>query len=125
MDDITAPVATLVGALLGAAGLWFANRLLGKAAFQTAINHGFKELTDQLQEERRGLMAELSAERMANSAERSQMRGEISNLRQVVESLKNVLRMNGLPIPEDAYHGSGAEAVHVLPPNADLEPTNG
>lgn len=114
MEDWSNTVIGTVGAVVGAFGLWVANRMLGKAAFQTAINSGFKELLDQLQEERRALMAELSAERMANSTERTQMRGEISNLRQVVESLKNVLRANGIPVPADIYQVPATDDVHVL-----------
>jgi hypothetical protein len=114
MEDWSNTVIGAVVAAIGAFGLWVANRMLGKAAFQTAINAGFKELLDQLQEERRVLMAELSAERTANSTERTQMRGEIRNLRQVVESLKNVLRSNGIPVPEVNHLTPGAEEVHVL-----------
>lgn len=114
VEDVSDAILATVGAATGALGLWLANRLLGKAAFQTAINHGFKELTDQLQEERRQLMGELSAERIASSAERSQLRGEVSELRQVIESLKSLLRHHGIEIPEN-LHKAGPEAVIQLP----------
>ena len=97
---ILAAAATAIGAALGAFGLWLANRMLGKAAFQTAINSGFAALTDQLQEERASTLRQLQDERIAWSAERAQMRGEIINLTQAVESLKALLRRNGLDIPE-------------------------
>lgn len=111
VEDWSAGIVAAASAGLGACGLWLANRMLGKAAFQTAINSGFKELLDQLQEERRVLMAELSSERIANSTERTQMRGEIANLRQVVESLKNVLRDNGIPVPENLFQGRPSDAI--------------
>lgn len=98
-----APIVAVVSATLGAFGLWLANRMLGKAAFQTAINSGFDKLTDQLQEERAALLKERNEERVAWAAERAQLRGEIINLTQAVESLKAYLRRNGLDIP-DVYH---------------------
>lgn len=97
---ILAAGLTLAGAALGAFGLWLANRMLGKAAFQTAINAGFKDLTDQLQEERKSMFAERTAERLAWASERAQLRGEIINLTQAVESLKALLRRRGIDVPE-------------------------
>jgi cation transport regulator ChaB len=97
------PLTALVGLVsagLGAFGLWLANRMLGKAAFQTAINAGFKDLTDQLQEERKDLQSRWDAERVAWAAERAQLRGEIINLTQAVESLKSLLRRRGIDVPE-------------------------
>lgn len=98
-----APLVGSMTALIGALGLWLANRMLGKAAFQQAINSGFKELTESLQEERAALLAERDGERLAWAAERAQLRGDIINLTQAVESLKAYLRRNGLEIP-DVYH---------------------
>ncbi len=88
--------------------------MLGKAAFQTAINSGFKGLLDQLQEERALLLAQLAAERLSWSAERAQTRGEIINLTQAVESLKNLLRRKGLEVP-DLHHE--APDYEILPPS--------
>jgi hypothetical protein len=45
----------MIGAALGGFGLWLANRMLGKAAFQNAINDGFAKLTNEIQEERDAL----------------------------------------------------------------------
>lgn len=94
-------------AILGGCGLWLANRLMGKAAFQTAINNGFKGLLDELQEDRKRLLETLDAERKAFANERlhaageaAQLRGDILNLTQVIESLKAQLRLHGIPIPE-------------------------
>jgi hypothetical protein len=96
---VLASIAAIFGAALGAFGLWLANRMLGKAAFQTAINTGFKELTDQLQEERRLMREEQAAERLAAASAQAQLRGDIINLTQVIEGLKKILRENGIPVP--------------------------
>ncbi len=100
-----------VSAALGAFGLWLANRMLGKAAFQTAINSGFKDLVDQLQEERKAsqdiihsMRQEWDAERITTAAERAQLRGEIINLTQTVESLKSWFRTQGIPVPRSKAH---------------------
>jgi hypothetical protein len=100
-------LVTSAAAFIGAIGLWFANRVMGRAAFQQAINSGFKELVDGLQEERKELTAKLNEletkydKVQADSlAERAQLRGEIINLTQVVVSLENLLRDNGVPVPE-------------------------
>jgi hypothetical protein len=94
-------LAGLATATVGGFGLWLANRLLGKAAVQSSLNASFKDFTDQLQEERKEMVAERTAERLAWAAERAQLRGEIINLTQAVESLKAHLRRAGLAIPED------------------------
>lgn len=93
-------VAGFLGAVVGACGLWLANRLMGKAAFQSAINDGFAKLTDQLQEERDGYRKALDAERLTWAGERATLKGEIRNLMQAIESLKAELRRHGVPIPE-------------------------
>lgn len=105
------PVLATLSAVLGAFGLWLANRMLGKAAFQTAINAGFKDLTDQLQEERQAMLKERTEERLAWAAERAQLRGEIINLTQAVESLKNLLRRNGIEVP---MSNSGPSAAMTI-----------
>ena len=97
---LLAAASAVMGAALGALGLWLANRLLGKAAFQTAINDGFAKLTEQLQEERDGYRRSLDAERLSWAGERATLRGEIRNLMQSIESLKSALRRHGVPIPE-------------------------
>lgn len=95
-----AAISAACTAVLGAIGLWLANRLMGKAAFQQAINAGFKALLDEVQADRTALRSELDAERVRSSAERAQLRGEIINLTQTVESLKALLRSHGVPIPD-------------------------
>src|SRR5882757_4059660 len=42
-------------AAVGAFGLWLANRMLGKAAFQTAINAGFRGLLEEVNADRAAL----------------------------------------------------------------------
>lgn len=104
---LLAAMSAVVGAVMGSLGLWLANRMMGKAAFQTAINDGFAKLTKELQEERDGYRAELVAsrsawaeERVIWSADRASLKGEIRNLMQSIESLKSVLRGHGIPIPD-------------------------
>lgn len=114
--------ATAVGAALGACGLWLANRLLGKAAIQAQLNLQFKDFTDQLQEERAEMKKAWDAERaswrdekVAWAGERAQLRGEIINLTQSIESLKSLLRRNGIDVP----------VVHRPAPDFDVIPGGG
>lgn len=95
-----AALAGMVGAALGAFGLWLANRMLGKAAVQQALNASFKEFTDQLQEERKNLLEERAGERLAWAKRDAELRGEIINLIQTIESLKALLRRNGIDVPD-------------------------
>lgn len=106
--DVSLGIWAPVGAAVGAAGLWLANRLVGKAAVQSALNSGFQTLFTELQEERALLVSTLKEERVqsdkdrvAAAAERSELRGEIRNLMQTVESLKSLLRRNGVQIPDN------------------------
>lgn len=95
-----ATITGVVGAALGAFGLWLANRMLGKAAIQTALNTMAKDLIDQLQEERAEMKRAWDADRLAGAAREAQLRGEIINLTQAVESLKAHLRRKGIDVPE-------------------------
>ena len=106
-----AAVTGVIAAALGAFGLWLANRMLGKAAFQTAINTGFKELTSQLQEERDFFRSQLAAERIAWAQERAEYHGEILNLTQALESLKHLLIRNGIDVPMAAPGPTGGMTV--------------
>jgi hypothetical protein len=97
-------------AAVGAFGLWFANRLLGKAAFQEAINNGFSSLLHTLQTERDGLEAEVHALRsdlakkeLQHQIDRDEMRGEIRQLGQMIESLKNHIVRHGLELPDEHH----------------------
>lgn len=108
---IWAAITGVIGAGLGAVGLWLASRLMGKAAFQTAINAGFKELTDQLQEERQTYRKALDDERIAWAGERAQLRGEIINLTSTIEGLKRLLRRNGIDVPMG--HGEPVEMIVI------------
>lgn len=102
-------LAGLATAAIGAIGLWLAQRVLGKAAFQTAISEGFNKLTDQLQEERERLTREIAAERAQHEAERvawhtqrATLKGEIRNLKQAVWGLEKRLGLNPRePVFED------------------------
>lgn len=92
-------IVGFVSAVLGGFSLWLANRLMGKAAFQQAINSGFSELTKQVREERDFFRKQLAEERVAWAAERAEFNGKILNLTQAMESLKHLLIRNGIPIP--------------------------
>jgi hypothetical protein len=96
-----APFVGMVSAALGAAGVWLASRVMGKAAFQQAINAGFMGLNERLAEESARRDAGHAEERIRWAAQRAQFEGEIINLTQAVESLKAHLRRAGLAIPED------------------------
>lgn len=100
---ISPAFAALVTGLIA----WLANRVVGKAAFQQAINSGFKGLLDTLREEHQACQDRLEAleekydvAKTRGVAERAQLRGEIMNLTQVVMSLARILRQNGVPIPD-------------------------
>lgn len=102
-------LATGVGAVIGAFGLWVANRLLGKAAFQQAMNAGFVALMERAE----ALHAE---ERRAWHEERLTLHGEIRNLKQTVATLTNSLRRAGVTgLPETEY----PDPLIVLPPDVD------
>lgn len=88
-------LAGLATATVGAIGLWLAQRVLGKAAFQTAMNDGFAKLNDKLQVEmeRREKVfaaerATFTAERIAWADEKAQLKGRIRQLEQQVEGLE-------------------------------------
>ena len=102
LPDAPGFLTAIVGvgsAALGGFSLWLANRLMGKAAFQQAINSGFTELTKQVREERDFFRKQLSDERIAWAAERAEFNGKILNLTQSIESLKHLLIRNGIPVP--------------------------
>lgn len=92
-----AALATGVGAVIGAFGLWLANRLLGKAAFQQAMNAGFQVLMERAE----ALHAE---ERRSWHEERLSLRGQILNLTQTIASQNAALRRAGIAgLPEVAH----------------------
>lgn len=94
-----AAIAGVIGAVIGGFSLWLANRLMGKAAFQQAINSGFSDLTRQVREDRDFFRNQLAEERLAWAAERAEFNGKILNLTQSIESLKHLLIRHGIPIP--------------------------
>ena len=103
---LTAAMA-LAGAVVGGVALWLAQRLLGKAAFQQAINDGFAKLTAQLQDERDLAKRELEQRQLAWEGERASLKGEIRNLTQTMESLKRDLARGGYELPSTS--GAGRE----------------
>ena len=101
LQHVGTVVSAVVSAVLGALGLWLANRVMGKAAFQTAINQGFEALTNQLQEERSQLLAEIENGRARGRAERAELTDKIADLVRTVEGLKALLRAHGIDVPDD------------------------
>lgn len=100
----------LLVAALTAVVTWFTSRLVGKAAFQQAINDGFKNLLSTLQaqhaacEERlHALEQRYNEAKVKGAAERAQLRGEIINLTQAMESMKRFMRDMGIDIPEQKH----------------------
>lgn len=91
-----APAVALASSLMTGVLLFLAQRLVGKAAWQAAVTAANKDLIDQLQEERRDMLAERAAERSGWVAERSRMEGEILDLRQQVESFNAYMRRSGM-----------------------------
>lgn len=91
------PALALVSAAIGAAGLWLANRMMGKAAFEQAMNSRFQVLMERTE-------AFHATERASWHEERLHMRGEIVNLKQTVATLTNALRRFGVQgLPETEY----------------------
>ena len=94
-------LGTLAPGIAGATAVWLASRLVGKAAFQTAINQGFSELTNRLQEERNKLHEDFLKERRAWAKERAELHLEILEWKRAVENFKALLRMHGFETPDD------------------------
>lgn len=69
--------AGLLGVVATAALAWLGNRLVGKAAIQTAINASFKDLMDQLRQELRVALRE-----------RDTARDEVEALKKVIDALE-------------------------------------
>lgn len=112
LQHVGTVVSAVVSAVLGALGLWLANRIMGKAAFQTAINQGFEALTNQLQEERSQLLVEIENGRARGRAERAELADKIADLVRTVEGLKALLRAHGIDVPDT--HGPEEIAAMVL-----------
>lgn len=110
-------MAGSLGAIIGAFGLWIASRMMGKAAFQTAMNDGFAKLmaaqasvNEELQRTMAADRLALSTERLAWAGERASLKGEIRNLMQALDSLKSELRRHGIAIPEGRFADRAPEA---------------
>lgn len=129
------------GAAITGAFAWLTARRAGKAAQDRAVYDGFKELVDRLRvavtdlERENGELlqtieverAEFSRERLEHAAEVATLRGEINNLTQAMESLKQWFRRQGIPVPENkvpATVENPGQALTVLrledpPPDSD------
>jgi muconolactone delta-isomerase len=107
---LIAAAATALGAAIGALGLWLANRMLGKAAFEAMMTTRFQVMMDQ----QRAFHAE---ERASWDTQRLRFEGEIVNLRQTIASLTSDLRRRGvIDIPDNRY---GDDPLITIPPGGD------
>lgn len=102
-------------AFIGGVGLWLANRVIGKAAFQTMITTGFAELHTQelaarielrseliaAREELLLARAELGAAKAQMASDRFECAKEVAGLRRVIGALRRVMRDAGLTVPAD------------------------
>lgn len=87
----------LATATIGAFGLWMAQRVLGKAAFEQAMTTRFQALMASSE-------AFHAEQRASWHEERLQMRGKIINLEQSVATLTNALRQQGVTgLPETKH----------------------
>ena len=97
MEHYKAIVLASITGVLGVLGVWVANRVLGKAAFQTSINQGFMALLAEVRKEKDELRELVESERIRHDEERSQWRlekdqlhGEIRQLQQTLESMRKI-----------------------------------
>lgn len=116
-----AALAAFGSAAVTAAAGWLAQRLVGKAAWEQMVANANKDLIASLQAERADLRKEFreykeeaeknrlrlyeefEAYKISTSGERAQLRGEILNMTQAMQGLKNQVRELGGHIPEDRY----------------------
>jgi len=110
----------LATATIGALGLFLAQRVLGKAAFQTAINDGFKKLHDAEEQHRVRLEGDLAslrttfnAAQVQWAAERASLEGQIRNLTQANLSLRHLLQRAGLSVPDEPAGPSATGATII------------
>lgn len=88
-----------IGTAIGAAGLWLANKAIGKAAVQTALNSGFSSILAEYRQTNAALVLQLRTERAEHEAERDELKGEIRGLQQSLDSLQNYLRKHDIQVP--------------------------
>lgn len=100
------PAASVISAALAGTAVWITQRLVGKAAFQTAINNGFRDLMVAQQDQIKVLRTELEEERkqadhdrMMMARDNATLRGQVANLTQTIEGLKRLMRENGWDAP--------------------------
>lgn len=104
--EVWGPLLGAAATAIGAALLWMAQRLLGKAAVQTSLNQGFKELMEQMRTELREACHQrdefkvlLAREREGREADRLRFNGEMSQLRAMCEGMERLLRNAGIEMP--------------------------
>lgn len=79
------PVMTGLAGVLGTGFLaWLGQRLVGKAAIQTAVNQGFKDLMDQMRQELKAAIGERDEARRECAAHEA----TIEELRRTIHALE-------------------------------------
>lgn len=99
-----APAVAAISSVMTAIILFAAQRLVGKAAWETAMAAANRDMIDQLQEERRDYQHARAEERAEWAQRNAELEGRVVNLTQALESLKSYLRRKGIEIPEASYH---------------------
>jgi hypothetical protein len=106
-SGVIAAGLSAIGAFIGGVAVWVANRTLGKAAFQNAMNDGFTRITASLSaqlEEARAANKELRGEldhlKVKHAREESQRKGEMANMYSTIEALQRQLKMRGINVPQ-------------------------
>lgn len=97
------PATALASSAVTAFVVWAGQRLIGKAAWQTAITAANRDLIDQLQEERSTLRDEFDTYKVESLADRTRLHNEIYNLTQALQSLHALLRREGVEVPLSHY----------------------
>lgn len=97
-DGNLPPDTVMVGvasSLVTAVLAWLGNRLVGKAAIQTAVTGAFKEVMDQMRQELRIALRERDEARHRQL----ELEGEIRQLKAINEALERVIVQHQLPLP--------------------------
>lgn len=109
--------ASAVTALAGGL-IWLLKRVVGRPTAQAELNSGFVDLFTEMRTELDAACAQrtelrdlLATEKRERMAERQQYRGEINQLRAIVDGLERLLRRNGIDIPPRRSTPEAAQIV--------------
>jgi cell division protein FtsB len=107
----------IIVAVLGALGLWLAQRLAGKAAVQTALNQGFDVLYKRQAAVIDELRATIREERIQHAAEietmrrgQQELRDHVADLTEGMEAMASEMAKRGVTLPRlpVRFHEEGA-----------------